>query len=94
MPFFEGLKIEAMYDFANAEAGVMDAFPIIQRERDKLPRAYIGNVIHTLVGAKFEKWVNKKADERHEKVQKKTDMIELHPDIAAIYEQSQAVSGK
>ena len=85
MPYFDGLKIEAMYDFAAAEAGVMDAFPVVQRERDKLPRAYIANVINTLVGAKFEKWVNLKADERHEKVQKKIDMIELDPDIAAIY---------
>ena len=68
VPFFEGLTIEKMYEFAETVPGVMEAFPIIQREQDKLPREYIANVIHTLVGEKFQDWVNERADARHEKL--------------------------
>ena len=92
VPYFDGLKIEKMYEFAEFEPGVMEAFPTIQRERDKLPRQYIANVIHTLVGVRFQNWVNGKAAERHDKQQKKEGMIELDADIAEIYMQSQAVS--
>ena len=60
VPFFEGLSIESMLEWAASRPEqVMDAFPIVKRELDKLPRAYIANVIHTLTGAAFPKWVEK-----------------------------------
>ena len=60
VPFFEGLSIESMLEWAASRPEpVMDALPIVKRELDKLPRAYIANVIHTLTGATFVKWVEK-----------------------------------
>ena len=35
----------------------MEALPLVQREILKMPRAYLANIIYTLSGAAFEKWV-------------------------------------
>ena len=67
IPYFEGLKIEAMLEYAEQFPNVMQALPAVAREREKLPRAYLGNVIYTIVGDPFKKWVDKIVDERHEK---------------------------
>ena len=72
----------------------MDAFPIVKRELDKLPRAYIANVIYTLTGAAFVKWVEKQVNDRNAKVAREANMIEMDSQIAAIYQASTAVSGK
>ena len=51
VPFFEGLSIATMLDWAKSRVEkVMDVFPIVKREVDKLPRAYIANCISTLTG--------------------------------------------
>ena len=48
VPQYEGLKIEAFYQFAAQFPEVMMAFPTEQQERDKMPRQYIINIIHTM----------------------------------------------
>ena len=51
VPFFEGLSIEHMLEWAAKQPeNIMEALPIVKREVDKLPRAYIANVIHTMPG--------------------------------------------
>jgi hypothetical protein len=50
IPFFEGLKIEAMLQYAEMRPDVMVCLPTVLREREKLPRSYIGNLIYTVVG--------------------------------------------
>ena len=57
VPHFEGLKIETFLEYAAAHPLVMETLPSIARERECLPRAYIANVIYTLVGEPFKKWV-------------------------------------
>ena len=60
VPFFEGLSIEKMLAWAaKRPEKVMDALPVVKREVDKLPRAYIANIIFTLVEDPFVKWVEK-----------------------------------
>ena len=64
----------------------MMAFPSVQKEREKLPRQYIINVIYTLRGLHFKDWVNQRVDARHEScVEKKELNIIMDPAIAAIY---------
>ena len=94
IPHFEGLKLENMIKFAKQYPAAMHALPELQREIDKLPREYVGNVIYTIVGEPFAQWINKCINERHARVQKEEEMIELDPEIAEIYERSQSVSGK
>ena len=64
----------------------MIAFPELMKEILKFPRAYIGNVIHTLVGKPFADWVKKQIDLRNEKVKEEKDMmIEMDPEIVRIF---------
>ena len=39
---------------------VMRALPVVMKEIRKLPRNYIANVIYTIVGDKFNEWVQQK----------------------------------
>ena len=65
VPHFDGLKVEAMFDWAARHPDVMRAFPITLREREDLPRTYVANVIHTLKQEEFSKWVRDLVDARH-----------------------------
>ena len=94
IPHFEGLKIEAMLDFAEGFNEVMQALPYTLRERVKLPRGYLANIIYTIVGDDFKVWVNRLVDIRHEQRRQQEDMIHLDPEIAQIFNQSNAVAGK
>lgn len=86
VPFFEGLNIELMIAWAKGQPGnVMYAFPIVQREIERLPRAYIANIIYTITGDAFKNWVARQVDLRNAKVAQEADMIEMDSQIAAIY---------
>ena len=86
VPFFEGLSIETMLEWAASRPEqVMNAFPIVKRELDKLPRAYIANVIYTLTGPAFVKWVENQVNLRNAKIAREANMIEMDSQIAAIY---------
>ena len=78
VPFFDGLSKEQMLAWAASQPGeVMDAFPIVKREVEKLPREYIANVIHTITGAAFVQWIEKQVNERNAKVAREANMIEM-----------------
>ena len=51
--FYEGLTLETMLQFAAEYPQVGQALPLAPKEVLKLPRAYIANVIYTLVGQSF-----------------------------------------
>ena len=92
IPQYEGLKVETMLDFASQHPQVMEALPVA-KEIKKLSRAYLGNVIYTIVGNPFKEWVDGKIRERHAKIKEQQDMlISLDPDIARIFAESTAVS--
>ena len=57
VPHYEGLTIVSMLTFAEAHLAVAAALPSEPREVLKLPREYVANVIHTLVGEPFVAWV-------------------------------------
>ena len=78
VPFFDGLSKEQMLAWAASQPGeVMDAFPIVKREVEKLPREYIANVIHTITGDAFVRWIEKQVNERNAKVAREANMIEM-----------------
>ena len=95
VPFFQGLSIEKMLLWAKSRPeNIMDAFPLVEREIQKLPRAYIANVIYTMSGSAFENWITQQVNERNAKVAVQKDCIQMDPQIAAIYMASTATSGK
>jgi hypothetical protein len=92
IPQYEGLKVETMLVFTQLHPQVLEHLPIA-KEIKKLSRAYLGNVIYTIVGKPFKDWVDGKIKERHAKVKEQQDMlVSLDPDIARIFAESTAVS--
>ena len=47
---------------------VAQALPAETREVEKLPRAYLANVIYTIVGDPFKNWVDGEIAKRNEKI--------------------------
>ena len=94
VPFFEGLKIETMLEYAAEYQHVMEALPTVKREREKLPRGYLANLIYTIVGEAFKQWVERRVNERHEERRQPQDQIQMDPEIARVFNESQAVAGK
>ena len=74
---------------------VKERLPVEEKEWNLLPRQYLANLIYTVVGQPFQDWVDVKIQERNEKVVKEQNMlIELDPEIAAVFKASTAVSCK
>ena len=57
VPQFESLSIQAIFDFASGDRDVESALPP-SNEIKKLSRAYLANVIYTIMGQNFQDWVN------------------------------------
>ena len=73
----------------------MEALPENKKETLKLPRAYISNIIYTMVGQPFQDWANERIEEWNEKVIEDRNMeIEMDAEIADIFRASTAVSWK
>jgi hypothetical protein len=82
VPYYKGLSIERILDFAGKYVDVQNAFPD-KKETLKFERAYIVNVIHTLIGDNFRQWVDDRVNERNMKVAIEGDqIIDLDPTIA------------
>ena len=93
---YEGLTIEDMLNFAGNHRSIMEALPVVEKEILKLPRSYIANVINTIISPDdaFRLWVKARVNERHSRVVQDQGTIEMDPEIAEVYRQSKAISGK
>ena len=73
----------------------MRALPSERIEIDKLPRAYIANIIQTLAKDDFADWVKQRIETRNAKLATNRELdIQLNPAIAAVFQASNAISGK
>ena len=71
---------------------ILDRLPC-EKEIKKLPKQYLINIIYTIVGQQFAEWVKVIVDQRHQHIKDKRDlMIEVDPEIAAVFNASNAVS--
>ena len=57
-----------MLDNAKNFPAVMAALPSEKSEREKLPRAYIANVIYTIVGPPFKQWIDDEITKRNDRI--------------------------
>lgn len=95
IPQFEGLTVKDMLTNAKNFPIVMQALPIEPREINKLPRQYLANLIYTMVGDPFRNWIEKKIQERNEKIMKEKNLaIEMDPDVLKAFRTSHYVSSK
>ena len=98
IPQFESLAVKDMrkfiYEHPTKEI-ILKYFPTENKEWEKLPRQYVANVIYTVVGEGFQQWVQDNVNARNEKIKQEKDMlVELDPEILAIFKASTSVSGK
>ena len=69
-------------------------FPVI-REIRKFPRQYVCNVVHTVIGEPFAKWVANRITARNTKLAVTQNLnVVLDPKIAAAFAKSSAISRK
>ena len=70
IPYYEGLYMKDLWEYAESKPYdlVMRCFPSEEKEINKLPRAYFGNVIYTRVGDEFKTWVNERIRQRNAKL--------------------------
>lgn len=53
----------------------------------KIPRDYLINIIYTVVGDEFEKWVMQRAKARNDKLNSSNDLLlDFDPEIVKIFE--------
>ena len=70
-------------------------FPQAHKETLKMPRSYIANVLHTVIGQNFIEWTDKIIRERNQKVQDTNSMaINMDAEIAEVFKHSNHVSSR
>ena len=76
-----------MLSFVSVHQTVSEALPTEPKEIRKLPRAYLANLIYTLVGKSFADWVSLQIKARNEKVAAQQNlMVAMDPEIAKIFQ--------
>ena len=71
----------------------MQALPNKDAETKKFPKAYLCDLIFTLVGDQFKAWVKREIDTRNQKVMVGGNLnIMMDPQIAAAFANTTAVS--
>jgi hypothetical protein len=72
---------------------VAQCLPMEPREVEKLPRAYLANVIYTVVGDLFKQWVDGEISKRNAKIVEDQNLaINMDPEIYAAFKASNHVS--
>lgn len=66
-PLYPGLTLDALFEFAARYPVTEEYLPDV-KDRHRLPRSYLANVIFTLVGDDFANYVQKKITERNSKL--------------------------
>ena len=95
VPHYEKLTLETIKEFCQEHPNEIDCYLPDGRELHKVARAWICNVIASVLGPIFTDWVRDVIEERNEELtDKKGIQIELDPDIAAAFKMSTAVSRK
>ena len=94
VPYYEGLTIEKLLEARNYFPILAEYLPD-ERDISRLPRQWIVNLIYTIVGDDFKKWVAEKVRTRNDKIASKYDlMLDLDPQIAKAFLASTMVSSK
>ena len=84
-----------MLKFAKAYPEVYQILPTEQGEIENLHRQFIANCIYTIAKDDFTDWIDKKMQERTDKLtQEKNLSIKMDPMIYKVYKDSTSVSGK
>ena len=84
-----------MLHYAKQHPVVYEYLPKCKREILKMPREYISTVLYSIIGEPFSKWVEKRIDDRNEKIAEDKDLCtELDPEVYAALMNSSSISSK
>ena len=73
----------------------MKTLPLTEKERLKIPREYICNVVFTIASQAFQDWVDAKIEARNNKVKSCKNLAnEMGPDTARIFKRSSSINRK
>ena len=94
VPMYKGLTIENMLSMREDYPIISEYMPD-DRDFARLPRAWIANVIYTLVGERFKTIVANQIKARNEQLAEKKDLyISMDPNIARAFTNSSMISSK
>ena len=94
IPQYEGLTVDDILKYSLENEAVRQHLPD-ERDRHKLPRQFVINVIYSLLGDPFRRWVSQEIKKRNDEMALKKDLIiELDPSIAAAFHESANISSK
>ena len=65
VPYYENLTLDKMWQFAADHPEVNRYLPA-EEDKDELPRSWVVNVLFTVLGAKFARWINKQMERRNQ----------------------------
>ena len=91
---YKGLTIDKILEEGSKDGRVRQYMPD-ERDIPRLPRQWLVNIIHTVMGDEFRGWVSELIKHRNDHVAEKKDlMIELDPAIAEAFRNSVNISSK
>lgn len=95
VPQYEGLGLKEIYTHINADPKLMEYFPDLEKERARLPKQFIVNVLATLTGDSFAHWVKDQVISRNLKRAREADkFIEVDKEIFEAFNKATSISRK
>ena len=93
-PVYKSLSIENFLEAARQHQAVMDYLPD-KRDLHRLPRQFIINVLHTVLGEPIRQMIQEAIKRRNDLVAENRNLIiELDPEIATAFKESLNISSK
>ena len=94
VPFYKGLSTEDILKKGKEFSEVAHFLPE-ERDIHRLPRAFVVNIINTVVKEPFRKWVSERIKERNDTIAENRNLvIDLDPEIAKAFHSSVNISSK
>ena len=94
VPQYKNLTIDKVLAFAK-EAGPIEHYLPDDQDIEKLPKQWLRNMCAAVMGSTFREWVSVQIEDSNaEMADKRNMMIDMDPEIAAVFQQSTAVSSK
>ena len=93
VPQYEGLGLKEIYGHIDRDDNLKAYVPDDLKERARLPKQWIVNLVTALTGGNFEEWVMSQINARNVRVTIKADkFIEVDKDIAAVFNTASSIS--
>ena len=95
VPYYDNLSLEIMREWAETYHKEVFSYLPEESEFERLPRYYVCNILHSVIGDAFKKFVGDKIKERNTNIVKKLDLaVNIQPEILKAIRKTDYISGK